>query len=94
MVVNSMFSRNCLWEPGGKLLRKGALNAIYIFLVFYSIELEPKYGLLIVGGIYQVRQLLLEYSSSNLSHFFNNGIMIIMILIKPLHYFCRGTFVT
>ena len=31
------------------------------FQVFSSIELEPKYVLLIVGAIYQVRQLLLEY---------------------------------
>ena len=60
--LNTTFSRSCQWEPGGKLLEKGALNVIYCFLqVFSSIELEPKYVLLIVGAIYQVSQLLLEY---------------------------------
>ena len=65
-------------EASGQVIEtNGSERNIYLFQVFSSIELEPKYVLLIVGAIYQVRQLLLKYSSSNSSHFFTNGILTI-----------------
>ena len=73
---------------GQVIKTRGSKCNVYFLQVFSSIELEPKYVLLIVGAIYQVRQLLLKYSSSNSSHFFTNVIVTIAVLIKPLHYFC------